>query len=222
MLDSTAAIGALHRIRALRAWPLVPAALLASVAAIAPALAQVYKWVDDSGVTHYSDQAPANRKFSTKLNGVSDRLSLYTPAPYLVQAAYSGSDPTLKNRIDALERQLQAERQARDFMAAADAHASLIAYQQCLAQRRVDCDTYGGLYPPAYAAPVLVVPARHRRPPPERSSSLTGLTAGNVVRPGIIPGNFNGPGAITAGNLVTFGPNAVVRGARRGASFTSR
>ena len=32
-------------------------------------------------------------------------------------------------------------------------------------------------------------------------TSFTGRTAGNVAGPGIVPGTFNGPSAITAGNF---------------------
>jgi hypothetical protein len=82
-----------------------------------------------------------------------------------------------------------------------------------LADRRVDCDGYGGYYP--YAAPVVVAGFRrgHFRPPP--LPNVTGLIAGNVVRfPGIMPGNFNGPSGITAGNVVPFQPHMTPRGPR--------
>lgn len=189
-------------------------AISAGLAFIAPVSAQVYKWVDDRGVTHYSDEAPAKGRSAKKAVIVPDRLSVYsTPSPSLVPVSYSNGDPGLNNRIDALERQLLAERQARDSIAAAEARASLAAYERCLADRRVDCDAYGALYPP-YAGPIVVARARHRHPFPVPGSSLTGMTAGTVVGPGIIPGNFNGPGAVTAGNFVAFRTNLMVRGSR--------
>ena len=187
---------------------------------IAPASAQVYKWVDDRGATHYSDQAPA--KGAKKAGVVPDRLSVYSaPSPSLSPISYSKSDPGLNNRIDALERQLQAERQARDSIAAAESRASLAAYERCLADRRVDCDAYGSLYPP-YAGPIVIARARHRHPFPVPGSSLTGMTAGTVVGPGIIPGNFNGPGAVTAGNLVAFRTSGIARGFRGSGNFPLR
>jgi len=160
------------------------------------AYAQIYKWVDEAGKTHYSDQAPAGGK---KPDTVADRISVYAPDPALLAraAATSLPDPALSNRVDSLERQLQAERLARrQYETATYAQMSQAAYDGCRADRRVDCD-YGGA---PYVGPIAVVPIRHRRPVLVRTS-FTGRTAGNVVGPGIMPGTFNGPNAITAGNF---------------------
>jgi len=163
-------------------------------AASAPAHAQVYKWVDEAGQTHYSDKAPASAK---KVSTVADRVSTYTPDPALARAAAAGADPVLANRVDRLEQQLHAERLARQQAeVAAYAQASQAAYERCFADRRVDCDGYSGM---PYVGPIAVVPVRHRRPFFVRTTS--------VVGPGIMPGTFNGPNAITAGN-VTFRNNA--------------
>jgi len=158
--------------------------------------AQIYKWVDEAGKTHYSDQAPAGGK---KPDTVADRISVYAPDPALLAraAATSVPDPALSNRVDTLERQLQTERLARrQYEMATYAQMSQAAYDGCRADRRVDCD-YGGA---PYVGPIAVVPVRHRRPILVRTS-FTGRTAGNVVGPGIVPGTFNGPNAITAGNF---------------------
>jgi len=160
-----------------------------------PAQAQIYKWVDEAGKTHYSDTAPVGRK---KIDTVADRISVYAPDPALLAraAAPAAPDPALSDRVDRLERQLHAERLARQQSELAS--FAQAAYERCLAERRVDCDSYGGAMP--YAGPIAVVPVRHRRPMLVRTSS-TGLGAGNVVGPGIMPGTFNGPNAITAGNF---------------------
>jgi len=179
-----------------------------------PACAQIYKWVDDAGKTHYSDTAPMDGK---KPGTVTDRISVYTPDPSLLAraAATAGPDPALSDRMDRLERQLHSERLARQqYELAAFSQA---AYERCLAERRVDCDGYGGTMP--YVGPIVVVPVRHRRPILVRTS-FTGLSAGNIVGPGIMPGTFNGVSAVTAGNVVgrgimpgTFnGPNAITAG----------
>src|SRR6266849_6992131 len=167
-------------------------ALISSVillaAAGAPAHAQIYKWVDEGGKTHYSDQAPASGR---KVGTVADRISVYTPDPSLLARAAATADPALSNRMDRLERQLHAERLARQqYELAAFSQA---AYERCLAERRVDCDGYGGTMP--YVGPIAVVPLRHRRPIRVRAS-FTGLSAGKVAGPGIMPGTFNGPNAI--------------------------
>jgi len=163
-------------------------------AACAPAYAQIYKWVDEASKTHYSDTAPVGRK---KIDTVADRISVYAPDPALLAraATTAAPDPALSDRVDRLERQLHAEQQARQQYELAS--FTQAAYERCLSERRVDCD-YGATAP--YAGPIAVVPVRHRRPILVRTS-FTGLGAGNVVGPGIMPGNFNGPNAITAGNF---------------------
>jgi hypothetical protein len=161
-------------------------------AAGGPAHAQIYKWVDEAGKTHYSDTAPAGGR---KVDTVADRISVYAPDPSIARAAATaGSDPALSDRVDRLERQLHAERLARQQVDLAA--FSQAAYERCVSERRVDCD-YGGA---PYAGPIAVVPIWHHRPILVRTS-FTGLTAGNVVGPGIMPGTFNGPNAITAGNF---------------------
>jgi len=178
-----------------------------------PAHAQIYKWVDEAGKTHYSDTAPVGRK---KIDTVADRISVYAPDPALLAraAAPAAPDPALSDRVDRLERQLHAERLARQQLELAA--FSQAAYERCLSDRRVDCD-YGGT---PYIGPIAVVPLRHRRPVLVRTS-FTGLTAGNVVGPGIMPGNFNGPNAITAGN-VTFRTNVIAPRGRGATSFAPR
>jgi len=186
------------------------------IANAGPAYAQIYKWVDEAGTTHYSDKAPAGRK---KLDTVADRISVYAPDLSIARAATAGANPALSDRVDTLERQLYAERLARQQVElAAFTQASQAAYERCLAERRVDCDGYGGTMP--YVGPIAVVPVRHRRPILVRTS-FTGLSAGNVVGPGIMPGTFNGSNAITAGNF-TFRASVPVSRSGGGASFAPR
>src|SRR5258706_10288528 len=123
------------------------------------AYAQIYKWVDEAGNTHYSDQAPAGGK---KPDTVADRISVYAPDPALLAraAATSLADPALSNRVDSLERQLQAERLARrQYETATYAQMSQAAYHACRAHRRADCD-YGG---PPQVGPIPAVPIRPPR-----------------------------------------------------------
>src|SRR6266480_2805040 len=120
-------------------------------AAIGPAHAQIYKWVDAAGKTHYSDTAPMDGK---KPDTVTDRISVYAPAPAPLARA-----------------QQQAE-------LASLTQASQSVYERCVAERRVDCDAYGGTMP--YAGPIAVVPVRHRRPIRVRTS-FTALGAGNEI-----------------------------------------
>lgn len=51
----------------------------------APA-AELYKWVDERGVTNYSTEAPPKGRTAKKLELGEERFSVYTPDPQLTQA----------------------------------------------------------------------------------------------------------------------------------------
>ena len=174
---------------------------LGTILATVPASAQVYKWVDEKGVTNYSNEAPTHRKTVKRVAIVTDRISFYTPDKSLTGTA--SVNPALADRVDRLERQLQAERQARQYAAATEAEASMMAaYQQCVADRRVDCDGYGGYLP--YGPLIVVVPPFRHRPRVLLSTvPLSGVTAGNVTAAiRAAGGSFNG----TLGVSATFRP----------------
>src|SRR5262245_38662861 len=55
--------------------------------AASPALsAQLYKWVDERGVTNYSSQPPADPGAAKNLGPVEGNLSVYSPDPALTRA----------------------------------------------------------------------------------------------------------------------------------------
>jgi Domain of unknown function (DUF4124) len=169
---------------------LVPIVILLA-AASTPAHAQIYKWVDGSGTTHYSDKAPAGAR---KLDTVSDRVSVYA-APEMPKAPArpdAASSAALNDRVDRLERQLYAEQLARQ-------QAELAAYSQ---PQEV------------YYVPVGVAPIRNRH---DGFRRFPGTKPAGVVGPGIMPGTFNGPNAITAGNVTLRTGVPAFRG--RGAAF---
>jgi hypothetical protein len=159
-------------------------------AASAPAFAQIYKWVDGSGKTHYSDKAPDGKKADT----VPDRISVYTaPETPTAQARpAAAASAALNDRVDRLERQLYAEQLARR-------EAELAAYAQAPETVYV---------PVGVAAPLR----QHGR---DAFRRFPGTKTAGVVGPGIMPGTFNGPNAITAGNVTlrTSLPAARGRGA---------
>jgi hypothetical protein len=172
--------------------PSLVSAVILLAAASGPAHAQIYKWVDEAGKTHYSDAAPAGGKAST----IADKVSVYTPDPTIIARAATrpSVNPALADRVDSLERQLAAERQARQQI-------ELAAYTQAQGDP--------GAYP--YALPVAYpYPVHHRRPGGFRP--LPGPKGTNVVGPGIMPGTFNGPNAITAGNVTLRTSLAAARG----------
>ena len=162
--------------------------VLVTTLAAAPACAQLYRWVDERGVTNYSDQPPADPKAAKKLAPVGDRISIYTPDKAFMQAVEAfrqKSTQASAERIASLERELEAERWARQRAAAAAAQA---AYDSCLSQG-INCNgTYSSSYP--YDPGFGFVTARH---PLRRINQIQlppGTTAGNVVGAnGFIPGN---------------------------------
>ena len=167
------------KLRAAAALPLV-FGLLAAV----PVYAQVYKWVDERGVTNYSSEPPKDAKGKSKARIVEDTLSVYTPPKAVTQAIEDAREQRkspLVEKVDDLERQLEAERRARQVAANAAAEAQAAAADA----------TSGGIingiwYPPG----AVVVPrGRHHHVLPQ-ARLKPGTTAGNVVGPGgYIPGN---------------------------------
>jgi hypothetical protein len=120
-----------------------------------PLCAETYKWVDEKGVTNYSSSLPASATLAKKAQVVEERLSVYTPDPGLLRAIQVRppmSAPMPYARAGAYEHY---------------AVATQAMYEDCVAQRRVDCNgasyPYGGYFP---YMPVLVVVGHVRRPPP--------------------------------------------------------
>ena len=133
--------------------------LLTAAAALVCAQARaqnIYKWVDRNGRIHYSDVVPGK---DSKAIAIQDRLSIYSPEPAVAQALQltprSSQTVALADRVATLERQLQAERAARQ-PAPPDTSA---AYERCLADRRTDCDQLlSGAAAPGVNAPTAFRP----------------------------------------------------------------
>jgi uncharacterized protein DUF4124 len=125
-----------------------------------PLCAETYKWVDEKGVTNYSSSPPANAKLTKKTQLVEERLSVYTPDPALLRAIQVR--PQASAPISYAPAPAYAPHQ---YVAAMQA-----MYDDCLAQRRVDCD--GGSYYPYEGyfpyMPVFVVAGHVRRTPEAR------------------------------------------------------
>jgi hypothetical protein len=119
--------------------------------------ADIYKWVDQKGVTNYSSSPPASGKART-LNLETTSVSVYqAPSP---QDSARLLDALMRQRVAILEYQLRAERMARLASYQIDADHYRLVYEQCLRERRVDCDggragTYASPY--FYASAPLVV-----------------------------------------------------------------
>jgi hypothetical protein len=185
---------------------------LVAILASAPASAQVYKWVDALGVTNYSNDPPADPKAAKKVAIIEDRVSVYTPDKSLTQAIEADrqrSNQVLSRRIDDLERQLDAERRARQYAAA----EVPVAYDPCLSGRALDCmGTYGDYYPYGYTT--VFYPRRHLPRKIVQPHIAPGTIAGNVVgMNGFIPGN-----SVSAFTGTTF-PFSSLQAASIGRSF---
>lgn len=145
---------------------LIQPLIIVAVLAACPASAQVYKWVDESGVTNYTSEPPTNNKAVKKFELLltkEDTSSLAAPANV------RGNQQRLLDRINKLERQVQAERQARQYESelqaqqyAARGAPPPATYDPCVDWYE-GCNgsayNYGGYYP----WPVVVA---HHRPRP--------------------------------------------------------
>ena len=140
----------------------VPSVVAALLLAAAPAAAQGYKWVDDKGVVNYSTEVPPNRT-STVLDPKATRISVYPPEDALKRG--SASERSLSEKIDRLERKLDAERYARQRMADEQTQVVDDRYDRCLRDRRVDCDSGDPYYAPYGPAIVMVRPSHFRSRP---------------------------------------------------------
>lgn len=141
---------------------LLPLAFIALTAAT-PAFAQVFKWADENGVTHYSSALPekAKAKFKRMDSNALAVTQGKTPEPNGIQHLEEQAAQDLTGKIDALEHQVDAERQARQ---AADAQnlATQAAYAQALADQQAARDT-GYIQTIPTVSGLLLVPTFHRR-----------------------------------------------------------
>jgi len=125
--------------------------------------AEIYKWVDQKGVTNYSGAPPATGKAQTLDPGA------VTVSVYQATAPQDAArlDSMMRQKVAMLENQLRAERlarQTRPTSTQAESDRRQLAYEQCVSDRRVDCDPMrdglyaGNAYSPYYvaAAPLLV------------------------------------------------------------------
>ncbi len=124
--------------------------LLLVILVAAPAWSQIYKWVDDNGVVNYSNQPPSNRKAEElDLNSVTVSVIETDKIDQRAAVAAKSEVSALRQKVEQLESQLEAERYARGYSAESGAMPVV---------------EYG--YPGYLYAPTTVVFARHhlRRP----------------------------------------------------------
>lgn len=105
---------------------------------ISTARAEAYKWVDERGVVTYSETAPHDRA-AKRIR--SDERAVPN------STTYESGDTVLRRRISQLERDLESTRQAQRVAEQQTSEAAArklaqekLAYERCVADRRVDCD----------------------------------------------------------------------------------
>ena len=114
--------------------------LLAAVLATAPASAALYKWVDEGGVTNYSNERPADPKARQKMGRIENRMSSYTPDQRTLKAT-----EIMRNRLN----QTLGTRPAEPPPVAYEMPPQS-AYDQCIASGQLGCDTLANSYYAAY------------------------------------------------------------------------
>ncbi len=113
----------------------------AAIFSIAPAAAELYKWVDERGVTNYSSDPPPSATPANKLGRVENKISVYTP-----------DDGTLQAVKAVRERAIQAinaSEPARSPVTRIAVEQS--GYEQCVTSGRLGCeDLYPAYFPASY------------------------------------------------------------------------
>lgn len=162
-------------------WLLVVAIPLALPAGLG---AQIYKWVDERGVTNYSNHRPTAGTDEGPVAVVKDRVSVYSPDKGLARAVDAFR---MRSNTIAADRSLPAA-PAQQYSAPAYVPAPAIS-DPCVAYRAAHCNEfYSGYYPDA---PGVGYPghARWRKRIPQVR-----------IPPGTIAGQVVGANGYIAGN----------------------
>ncbi len=113
----------------------------AAIFSIAPAAAELYKWVDERGVTNYSGEPPASATPANKLTRVENKISVYTPDDGVMQAVKAVRERAIQA--------ITAPEPARSPVTRIAVEQS--GYEQCVTSGRLGCeDLYPAYYPAAY------------------------------------------------------------------------
>ena len=123
----------------------------AALVAIAPASAELYKWVDERGVTNYSNTPPPNPAAAKKLTGVENKISVYTPDESFMQAVKALRERSIKALTEPEPPRQQVVRIPP---------LQPSPYENCLAAGRVGCDDLYASYYPSYLPGAVFFPTR--------------------------------------------------------------
>lgn len=113
----------------------------AAIFSIAPAAAELYKWVDERGVTNYSSEPPPPAVTANKISRVENKISVYTPDDGVMQAVKA-----------VRERAIQAVTAPEPARSPVTRIAvEQPGYENCVMSGRLGCeDLYPAYYPAAY------------------------------------------------------------------------
>jgi hypothetical protein len=164
------------------------------------AFAQVYKWVDEKGVTNYSNEAPA--KSGRNVTVVEDRISVYTPEQSVLDAAQKARERSAAPPPAPTQPAVTVIAPS----AVSAPPAVMVGNDAC--RNTTDPNCYGA---PLFGVPVIIAP---RRAPQLNQPQLT---------PGAIAGNVTGSSGYIPGLSGQTPPPAALTPTRRSAaSFTVR
>ena len=127
----------------------------AAIWATVPASAELYKWVDERGVTNYSNAPPPAAATANKLTRVENKISVYTPDESFMQAVKAWRE----GRIKTLS---EPERPASPVASLSTPSQS--GYEQCLLSGRLGCDDLYRSYYPSYLLGGVGLPLRRVLP----------------------------------------------------------
>ena len=114
-------------------------ALISALALPQFAHAQIYKWVDEKGVTSYGNKPPPNAAGLTRLTDGESRVSVIPSSG--PQPALAARERDLESRIARVERDRDALPSGVDRATVAALGRQLEWRERCFAERRVDCTT---------------------------------------------------------------------------------
>ena len=143
------------------------------ILAIAPASAELYKWVDERGVTNYSSDPPPPAATANKLTRVENKISVYTQDESVMQAVKAVRERAIKA--------LTEPEPARSPVARIAVEQS--GYEQCVTSGRLGCeDLYPAYYPAAYyplgGYPLRRIPPTRFLPPRPMPRDATRVSRG--------------------------------------------
>jgi hypothetical protein len=147
--------------------------ILALVLASAPVSAELYKWIDERGITNYSGEPPPAAATANKLSRVENKLSVYTPDDAVLQATKAVRERAIKALSEPEPVRSPVTRIAVEQS----------GYEQCISSGRIGCDDlYPNYYPAAYLPvggyPLRRIPPARLLPPRPAPREVTRVSRG--------------------------------------------